>query len=760
DTGRGPGLQPSCMVSVTPGMKVETESPAAKRAQEGIIEMLLINHPLDCPVCDKGGECPLQDQSFSHGPGESRFVEEKRHFAKPILISPLVALDRERCILCDRCTRFAKDVAGDPLIHFVQRGNQTQVLTFPDEPFSSYFSGNTVQICPVGALTATPYRFRARPWDLEAQESTCTTCSVGCRITVQSSRDEVLRYQGVDADPVNWGWLCDKGRFGFQSMNSERRLSGPMMRDGDELVATSWAKALDAAAAAIKTALSTVGAQGIGIIGGARGTNEDAYAWAKLAKSVIGTGNTDAQLGDGLPAEVVLGLPRATIDEAATATTVLVLGPDIKEELPVLYLRLRDGVENHRIRLIELSPISSGLARHTFASLQYRPGEEAAAVRALLGNGSAAAVGFDEAVLTAAREQLQSGSLVVVLGRGSLASSADFTVEAAGLLHQAFPEAKFLSGLRRGNVHGALDMGLAPGVLPGRTATASAKLLARWNNTAAADGLDTRAMLEAAATGKLPVLVLLGADPLGDFPDTDLAQRALAGAGTVIAVDTHPNASVLRAHVVLAASGFGEKAGTTTNLEGRVSHLSQKVTSPGTARADWIIASELAYRLGSDLGLESVEQIWNEIRAVSPPHAAIDAVELASRRDGVVATGSDISFVAPAAQPLPAADAYALRLAVSRKLYDAGVTTAFSESLAGLAPGSSVLLNPYDFDRIQPGAAGVRVTSTRTSVVLPAVRSDRVPRGSAWVAHYQPDVQIGSLVDLAQPVIDVRVETL
>ena len=235
DTGRGPMLQPSCMVNVVPDMKVETESPASKRAQEGIIELLLANHPLDCPVCDKGGECPLQDQAFSHGPGESRYVEEKRHFEKPIPISDLVLLDRERCILCDRCTRFADEVAGDPLIHFTERGNETQVMTFPDEPFSSYFSGNTVQICPVGALTATPYRFKSRPWDLAESESTCTGCSVGCRITIQSSRDEIVRYLGVDSDPVNWGWLCDRGRFGFEATNSPDRLTTPLVSTGSSV---------------------------------------------------------------------------------------------------------------------------------------------------------------------------------------------------------------------------------------------------------------------------------------------------------------------------------------------------------------------------------------------------------------------------------------------------------------------------------------------------------------------------------------------
>ena len=214
DTGRGPALQPACMIPVAPDMKVDTESEVTKKAQDGVLEFLLINHPLDCPVCDKGGECPLQDQTLSYGPGESRFVEEKRHFEKPIMISDLVALDRERCILCDRCTRFADEVAGDTLIHFQDRGNQTQVNTFPDHPFASYFSGNTVQICPVGALTATPYRFKARPWDLDQVESTCTTCSVGCRTLVQSSRNEILRYQGVDVDPVNWGWLCDRAASG------------------------------------------------------------------------------------------------------------------------------------------------------------------------------------------------------------------------------------------------------------------------------------------------------------------------------------------------------------------------------------------------------------------------------------------------------------------------------------------------------------------------------------------------------------------
>ena len=308
DSGRGMQLSPSCMVTVSPDMKVDTQSDITKRAQEGMLELLLANHPLDCPVCDKGGECPLQDQAFSHGPGESRYVEEKRHFEKPIPISDLVLLDRERCILCDRCTRFADEVAGDPLISFTQRGNQTQVMTFPDEPFSSYFSGNTVQICPVGALTATPYRFKARPWDLEQVESTCTTCSVGCRMVVQSSRDQLVRYLGVDSDPVNWSWLCDRGRFNFEATHSPDRLGAPLVRGEGGLAEVPWSVAMTAAAQLVREALDAGGPASIAVLGGARGTNEDAFAWARLADA-LDIPHRDAQLADGLPAEL-LALPR------------------------------------------------------------------------------------------------------------------------------------------------------------------------------------------------------------------------------------------------------------------------------------------------------------------------------------------------------------------------------------------------------------------------------------------------------------------
>src|SRR6187401_1241737 len=264
-----PKPQASCTMTVAQDMVVNTQmtSAMADKAQQVVLELLLINHPLDCPVCDRGGECPLQDQTLAFGPGESRFVEEKRHFKKPIPISDLVLLDRERCIQCGRCTRFAAEIAGDPLIDFGERGANTQVITYPDEPFSSYFSGNTVQICPVGALTASAYRFRARPWDLQTVETSCTTCAVGCRGALQSTSNRVVRLLGVDSEPVNQGWLCDKGRYGYEWVHSEERVRAPMVRKNGELVEVSWPEALDAAAAGLRDTLEQHGPESIAVLG-------------------------------------------------------------------------------------------------------------------------------------------------------------------------------------------------------------------------------------------------------------------------------------------------------------------------------------------------------------------------------------------------------------------------------------------------------------------------------------------------------------
>jgi NADH-quinone oxidoreductase subunit G len=728
---RGPMMVVSCMTPVAEGQVVRTDTPQVKRAQEGMLELLLANHPLDCPVCDKGGECPLQDQAFSHGPGESRYVEEKRHYEKPIPISDLVYLDRERCILCDRCTRFADEVAGDKLIHFISRGNDTQVMTFPDEPFVSYFSGNTVQICPVGALTAKPYRFKARPWDLSQHESTCTTCSVGCRTAIQSSRDELLRYQGVDSDPVNWGWLCDRGRFNFEAVNSDLRLTTPMVKTDTGFEAASWNAALRAAATLVNDALAGGGPESIGLLGGARGSNEDAFAWAQLADS-IGITFRDAQLGDGLPAEI-LGLDRATIDEAANASTVILLGPDLKEELPVLYLRLRDAAEKRRSRIIEFSTFETGMSPYAWKSVRYEPGAQQSAVAKALADAGIA-------------EQIGSGDVVVVVGRPNLAESADATVAALQTILDGCPGAAVLPALRRGNVVGALSVGLAPSDVDH-------------------DGMAT---LRAAAEGRLELLILLGADPLNDCPDADLARRAIAGARRVLAIDTFPSESTQHADVVLAASAYGEKAGTTTNLEGRVTTLAQQVTATGTSRPDWMIAVELGLMIGDKSfgsdhplrGVSTVDDVTELIASTVPAFAAATTTALRDQPNGVLST--------PATASLPAVsfaasgrNSYDYRLVVSRKLYDRAVGTQMSRSLVNLAPGSAVHVHPLDLDSL--GVADgddVKVVSARAASVVPITANARIPRGVAWSPFNQEGGTIEDIIDGAAATTDVRIERL
>ena len=863
---RGPTLQPACYVPVADGMEVVTTSEKVRKAQDGVLEFLLVNHPLDCPVCDKGGECPLQDQTFCYGPGESRFVEEKRHWAKPIALSELVLLDRERCIQCGRCVRFAVEVAGEAQIDFFGRGDQVEVNVFEKGSFTSCFSGNTIQICPVGALTATPYRFGARPWDLEQVESTCTLCAFGCRAAVQSSANRVERLIGIDSAPVNQSWLCDKGRFGYEAVNSEDRLVEPLVRrtsagrDG-ELEPATWAEALSVVADRLSQARAEDGARSIGVVGGARLANEDAYAWAKLAKSVIGTDSVDAQLGDGLPADVVLGLPRATIEEVCAARCVVVLSGDLREELPVLFLRLRGAVVSGGVEVVELTPRPTALTPYATASILYRPGEAAATARALA-SGSAPPSYVSEAVWSRALRALAgplgtfgaegvpgggtqaqvTGSagpsslrdarttagngVVVVIGRPSLAEQGELSAAAVVAMAEAWPFARFLPALRRGNVMGALDMGLAPGVLPGRVLMDEGRewFTGKWGSLPAEQGQDTSGILGALAEGTMQVLVLLGADPLGDFPDAELATQALERAAFVVAVDSFLSPSAERADVVLPAATVHERAGTTTNVEGRITRLGQKLSAPGQCWPDWMIAAELAARLGADLGVTSVAELWDEIERLAPSHAGITraVLDLPAARDGIVVplAASRVSLARremperfdPMATPgiasaevqgaplragvagdgrvadgldrshgpsrphtigwprpldaarVPPMDSYSLRLVASRRLYDDGVTLGACKSLAALTPSAVVHVNSHDLDRMGLSTGdSVRVRSSRASLVLEAVADDDTARGTAEIG-FNLDAGDGAgvscLVDASQPVTDVRLETL
>ena len=735
ETPRGPLMVTSCTTPVSDGMTVDTANPTVKKAQEGVLEFLLINHPLDCPVCDRAGECPLQDQTMAYGPGESRFVEEKRHFEKPISISELVMLDRERCILCARCTRFSEEVSGDPLIEFQDRGNHTQVNTFPDEPFRSYFSGNTVQICPVGALTATPYRFRARPWDLTAVESTCQHCSSGDRINLQASQNRLLRILGVDSEPTNQGWLSDKCRFGFEYVASPARLTAPLIRgDGGELEEASWGEALDRAGQALRSVIDRSGGRAVAGLGGARSTNEDAYAFSKFLRSAVGTNHVDCQMDDGLDPRLLSAVAdRARIGDLEKAGSILVWGPDLKEEHPTLYLRVRRAAQELGAGLVVIHPRRTGLDDRASAKITYRPGTGGEVLAELVAG---------EGRMVGAREILSEGPVVALLGRTGYGESPDLA-EAAAAFVRTLPAASILPLARRANVFGALDMGLSPTLLPGRAprGTLAVQMLAdRWGEIPTRSGRDCRGILEGLEAGEIEALVLLGADPVRDVPDGDLARRALESAGLVVAIDQFLTDSSRLADVVFPAMGFAEVEGTVTNIESRVLKVNRVTPGPGQSRADWAILADLATRLDVDLGLVSAEQISREIEEFADIYRGVNWERLDwDDRDGIV-VGGELGYV-PVYAACPSAPSRPGEMALhyARTMYDDGVMMRESPSLRPLAPGAAAYLNPSDAQGlgVAPGDR-VRIDSDRGALEVGADIDPSLHPGTVYVPFNQP----------------------
>lgn len=823
DGPRGMALMTACTLPVADGMNVATRSENAVAAQEGVLEFLLINHPLDCPVCDKGGECPLQDQTVAFGPGESRFVEDKRHYAKPIPISDLVLLDRERCILCARCTRFADEIAGDPLITFTERGGSTQVLNYVEDPFVSYFSGNTVQICPVGALTSSSYRFKARPWDLATTDSSCTICSVGCRSALQSSSDELIRMIGVDSEPVNHGWLCDRGRYGFGYIHSVERRSEPVVRRSSEGSAefetVSWPDALDEVADRLGAIVSEHGGQSVGIIGGSNGTNEDAYVWSKFARTVLGTNNVDAQLDDGIPAQVIQGLPRAEISDLESSSAIILVAPDLKEELPVLYLRVRRAAEEKGVPLIEVAPYPTGLTPYAAVRVAPVPGHTGEVVerivKASTSGPSAPGSHLSDDERRAAELLSTDGKVTVILGRPSLAEGSGIVVRAAAAL-STIPQARFLSALRRSNVHGALEMGLSPDMLPGRVTLEAARdyyanawaLDGKPAKLSTTQGWSTGDMLRAAVDGRIKALVLLGSDPIGDFPDRELAERALDRVSFLVSVDGFDTASTSKADVVLPPMMQGEQDGTFTNLEGRILPLGAKVTGAGTSMEDWRIAGELAWRFGVDFGFMTASEIQDEIAAVAPAMAGIDSGAIASSPVGMLPRAFDDPPASPEAPEaidadateadaadadadveaaesegsedassmptlhvwdgstfvsgeVPAPDAYGLRLIVGRKLYTSSVRTIESPTIAALAAEPVLLVNPADRDKLgfQEGeSVRVHTVTGSSNVGLRMLSDESMPRGLALIWHDPESGAATLLLDAGKPAQDIRID--
>ena len=701
-----PKPQASCTMTVSPGMVVNTQhtSPVADKAQQGVMEFLLINHPLDCPVCDKGGECPLQNQAMSNGRAQTRFADVKRTFTKPVNISTQVLLDRERCVLCQRCTRFSDQVAGDKFINLVERGAMQQIGIYEDEPFESYFSGNTVQICPVGALTGARYRFRSRPFDLVSTPSTCEHCASGCAIRTDHRRGVVLRRMAIDDPEVNGEWSCDKGRWAFQSATLPDRLELPLLRQPDgSMRAVGWPEALAAAAAGLQAA------NGVGVLVGGRVSAEDAYAYGKFARIALGTNDIDFRARPHSAAEVAFlaehvvatgpGGGAVTYADLRSAKAVVLAGFEPEEESPIVFLRLRRAVRKAKTAVYAVAPFATrGLEKLSGTLVPAAPGAEAAALA--------------DPTLTSA---LSGGGIVLVGER--LATSPGALAAAVSLAASTGARLAWIP--RRAGERGALEAGalgaLLPGGRPVTDAAARGEVAAVWEvaSLPATPGRDTAGIVSAAASGALGALVVGGVDP-GDLALPQVSD-ALAKA-FVVSLEIRESAVTAVADVVLPVAPHSEKAGSFVNWEGRVRPFEAALTT--NSMSDHRVLDMLAAELGVFLETRTQEQINDQFEALGPWTGA-RATSSGAANGGGTAYGAGDGDVVLATWPL---------------LLDRGRMQDGEPFLAGTARASVARVGAALAARLAVvDGDEVTVSSGSGSVSVPVLVTDGMVDGVVWL---------------------------
>jgi NADH-quinone oxidoreductase subunit G len=635
-----PKLQTGCSTAVKDGMVVYTQTDRVKTAQRSVVEFLLINHPLDCPVCDKGGECPLQDITFGWGSGISRFVEPKRHFVKPLELSPLVAIDRERCILCYRCVRFSQEVAEDYQLVLLERGAHSYVATFDGHPYVAPFAGNIVELCPVGALTSRPYRFRARPWDIEDAGSVCTLCPSQCNVTLTVRDERALRVLARDNPEVDDGWLCDKGRFAYQSFHVDERVTQPLMRDGGQLRPVAWERALEQAAALLKRSGPDTAA-----LAGSGTTNEEGLLLGRLMREGLGSPHLDSRRAGSLPLELqrALGDPalQASTSDIEFADVALVLDLEPVDDAPILDLRLRKGARRRGLKIAVASPKASTLEQSAALEVRYELGRGAvfaAALAAALRGEPRAQELAGAAGCEAAELQRLAGLLgaddggeqpeVVLLWGERLTAGPHGAAGASALL--AIAEALKMSttagaGLLEvpltSNGRGLREAGVLPNGGPG------------LSQPPTAGGRDAAAIASGLAGGELSCLYLLHTDPLEDLGgQRELWERALHGAGGVIAHSSFLTEGIREhADVVFPAEVYPEKQGTIVHPDGRLQRLRPAIARPRGVDAEWHVLCELALRLGLDLDVLGAAMASRQLFDAVPFYGGLTLEEIGGR---------------------------------------------------------------------------------------------------------------------------------
>jgi NADH-quinone oxidoreductase subunit G len=762
-----PKLQTSCSTAVKDGMVVHTQTERVHHAQNAIVEFLLVNHPLDCPVCDKGGECPLQDITFGWGLGRSRFIEPKRHFEKPLALSPLVAIDRERCILCYRCVRFSQEIAEDYQLIFTERGAHTFVGTHDGHPYVAPFSGNIIELCPVGALTSRPYRFRARPWDIEGAGGICTLCPSQCNVEFTVRDEKVMRVRSRDATgaatgggpggnaDVDDGWMCDKGRFAYQAIHVDERITQPLVRDGGTLRPVSWDRALGDAAGLARHK----GA--VGALVGGQATNEEGFLIQRLMREALGSNDIDSREGSQIPAELtrVLAAPafQATVPDLEFAHTILLVGCEPQDDAPILDLRIRKGVRRRGVRLAIASARPSALDPNAGLTRRYAPGGEAEFLTALDAAlaGDASARDPETADMAELADYLRSGGedIVIMWSERRLGPAAlRALLSIAERLGLAEREGAGLLEIPAGaNGRGLREAGVLPDSGPG------------YGELSGQAGRGAREIAQAAADGEIGALYLFQTDPLRDQPDRALWERALARAGVVVA-----HASVLteglaeHANVIFPAESHAEKEGTVVHPDGRLQRLRTAIAHPGQVRSGWWVVAELAKRAGLDTGVLTSPMAFAQLVEAVPFYRGLMLDAIGGRglrwQHGEGASAfpvPDTATSVAAAAPTPAAPAAngALRLGTYRSIW-AAPEVEVSPALKFTIARQDIEISPEDAERlgILPDDPVVVAQNGTRLKGFAHVRSGVVP-GTVFLAD---GISNGSANAFTEPTVEVH----
>jgi NADH-quinone oxidoreductase subunit G len=774
-----PKLQTSCSTPVRDGMVVHTRTEEVKEAQNAVVEFLLVNHPLDCPVCDKGGECPLQDITMGWGPGKTRFTDEKRHFEKPVELSPLVAIDRERCILCYRCVRFSQEVAEDEQLQLLERGDRSYVGTFDDRPYVAPFHGNITDLCPVGALTSYTYRFRARPWDIEQAGSVCTLCPSQCNVAFTVRDEQVKRVVARDNPDVDDGWLCDRGRYGFEMFDAEERITEPRLRGGGT---PGWEEAIAKAAAGLRAA----GEASAAIIGDA--SNEEGFLVQRIMRDALASPHVESRVAGGPARATLARLHQPTLSarvrDIDDAEAILVVGTDPLHASPILDLRIRKATRRNGARLAvatdrptALDGGATAVARHAPGSATLFLSELAAALR--LGSEGGTAGPIAEVLRGAERVVIVWGERIARERGGAMRALLD-VASALGL------EKAIGSGLLEvpelTNARGLREVGCLPDAGPGLSDT-SAPFTTSGVVNGAGVGKGTEEIRAALESGEIRSLLLFGVDPLRDFPDTEAWRRALAAADHLVVFSTFANETTAMADVVFPLETHAEKDGTVTHPDGRLQRVRPSAGRPGDIRPGWGVLAELALALGLDTGVESqpsafaalAEAVpfysgisdadiggrgirWQERKAAAafPQAGKPDGVDSADATPGEAEAGSPGAAgpartvsgeSTPSGSSISSTDGAELMLGTYRDLW-VGPITELNPPLRFLRPQQRVEISLADAERIGlKGGDEVQVSQNGTSVRARVAIRERVQDGVCFLVEGVADENANALLD-------------